>query len=58
MPIVNRDDAVEVENRIGRIFAASPSERAGDIRGLFVEVLDFDPASGARYPNSVPRLAT
>ena len=46
MPIVNRDDAVEVENRIGRIFAASPSERAGEIRALFVEALDFGPAAG------------
>ena len=46
MPIVNREDAVEVENRIGRIFAASSSERAGEVRGLLVEVLDFDPATG------------
>ena len=46
MPIVNRDDAVEVENRIGDIFASSSSERASEIRGLFVEVLDFDPATG------------
>ena len=46
MPIVNREDAVEVESRIGRIFAASSAQRAGEIRALFVEVLDFDPASG------------
>ena len=46
MPIVNREDAVEVESRIGRIFAASSSARAGEIRALFVELLDFDPASG------------
>ena len=46
MPIVNRDDAIEVENRIGHIFAAPPAERAGEIRALFVEVLDFDTASG------------
>ena len=46
MPIRNRDDAVEVENRVGRIFAASPSERAGEIRALFVEALDFGPAAG------------
>ena len=45
MPIVNRDDAIEVENRIGHIFAAPPAERAGEIRALFVEVLDFDTAS-------------
>ena len=46
MPILNRDDAVEVESRVGRIFAASPAGRAGEIRGLFVEVLDFNPAMG------------
>ena len=46
MPIVNRDDAVEVESRIRRFFAASSSARAGEIRALFVELLDFDPASG------------
>ena len=46
MPIRNRDDAVEVESRIERTFAASPSERAGEVRALFVEVLDFDLASG------------
>ena len=46
MPIVNREDAVEVENRTERIFAAAPSERGAAVRELFVEVLDFDPASG------------
>ena len=46
MPIVNREDAVEVGGRIGRIFSASSSARAGEIRALFVEALDFDPASG------------
>ena len=46
MPIKNREDAVEVEGRIRRIFTASQSERAGEIRALFVEVLDFDAASG------------
>ena len=53
MPIVNRDDAVEVENRIGDIFASSSSERASEIRGLFVEVLDFNQATGqvSLYPS-------
>ena len=46
MPIMNRDDAVEVENRIQRIFATSAGERAAAIRALFVEALDFAPASG------------
>ena len=46
MPIISRDDAVEVENRVKRIFDASSSERAGEIRGLFVEVLDFNLVAG------------
>ena len=46
MPIQNRDDAVEVETQIASIFAASPDGRTNAIRRLFVETLDFDPASG------------
>ena len=46
MPIQNRDDAVEVEERISRVFAASPGQRAAAVRRLFVEVLDFNAASG------------
>ena len=46
MPIKDVDDAVEVERRIEHIFAAAPSERAGEMRALFVEVLDFDPDRG------------
>ena len=54
MPIMNREDAAEVESRIGRIFAASPSERAGEIRALFVEVLDFDQASSGVGLDAAP----
>ena len=67
MPIKDRDDAVEVEERIDRIFDAAPRERAGAIRGLFVEVLDFDAASGrvdltdargnVELPDSAERIA-
>ena len=46
MPIQNRDDAVEVETQIASIFAATPGGRTTAIRRLFVETLDFDPASG------------
>ena len=46
MPIRNRDDAIEVENKIARIFAAPAPERAAAVRELFVEVLDFESASG------------
>ena len=46
MPILNRDDAVEVEAHVKSIFAATPDSRTNAIRRLFVETLDFDPASG------------
>ena len=46
MPIRNRDDAVEVEGRIARIFESPKREQGAAVRALFVEVLDFDPASG------------
>ena len=46
MPIQNRDDAIEVETQIASIFAATPDGRTNAIRRLFVETLDFDPASG------------
>ena len=46
MPIKDRDEAVEVEERTRRIFDAAPRERAAAIRALFVEVLDFDAATG------------
>ena len=47
MPIINRQDASEVEAHIERVFGAgSPEERVREIRGLFVETLDFEPTSG------------
>ena len=46
MPIMNREDAVEVEARIARIFGAPPGERGAAVRSLFVEALDFEPAAG------------
>ena len=67
MPIQNRDDAVEVETQIASIFATSPDGRTNAIRRLFVETLDFDPASGqvslagasanAVLPNAAERVA-
>ena len=47
MPIKNRNDAIEVESRIARIFAAPAGERAAAVRVLFAEALDFAPASGS-----------
>ena len=46
MPIKNREDAVEVEDRIKSFFDAEPYRRASELRALFVEVLDFEPAIG------------
>ena len=67
MPIQNRDDAVEVETQIASIFAAIPEGRTTAIRRLFVETLDFDPASGqisldggpsnAQLPDAAERVA-
>ncbi len=47
MPIINRQDASEVEAHIERVFGAgSPEERVREVRRMFVETLDFAPASG------------
>ena len=46
MPIKDPNDAAEVEDRIKRIFDAAQTERAAAIRGLFLEVLDFDRDAG------------
>ena len=47
MPIMNRQDASDVDARVGRVFGAgSEREREREIRALFVEVLDFEPATG------------
>ncbi len=46
MPIINRDDAAEVDEHIARVFVAAPSSRAEALRTLFVEKLDFAPATG------------
>ena len=58
MPIMSPEDASDVESRMEHIFAASPAERAGEIRALFVEVLDFDAASGHIDLGGTPAGAT
>ena len=69
MPIINRQDASDVEARIKRIFEADSREaRASEIRRLFVETLDFEPASGevglagarasVSLPDSAARIAS
>ena len=43
MPIINREDAAEVEEHIKRVFGARTSDdRAYAIRSLFTQVLDFE----------------
>ena len=46
MPIRDRDDAIDVEDRVERFFAAEPDARADILRGLFEEVLDFQRVVG------------
>ena len=68
MPILNREDAAEVDEQITRIFAASDSQRVAEMRRLFVEIMDFSPATGTvslakarksvALPENAERLAT
>ena len=46
MPIINRNDAADVEECFERIFQAPPEQRAHELRRLFAEVLDFNTAIG------------
>ena len=46
MPIINRNDAADVEERFERIFQAPPEQRAHELRWLFAEILDFNTALG------------
>ena len=46
MPTSNRQDARDLGEHVRRVFATSQSERQTAIRALFVEKLDFNPASG------------
>ncbi len=64
MPIINRQDASEIEAHMVRVFhAGSYEERVREIRRLFVERLDFEPESGevsladARASISLPSSA-
>ena len=69
MPILDAGDALDVERGVERVFAAgSAGERLRAIRRLFVEVADFEPASGevslagrranAELPNAAHRAAS
>lgn len=58
MPIINRQDAAEVEQYIARFFAAPPSGRAQTLRRLFVEKLDFASATGVVSLAHAPKTVT
>ena len=68
MPIIDRHDAADVDEQFKAIFAVDQPRRAGELRKLFVEKLDFEPVSGfvnlanaARsvvLPGQAERLAT
>lgn len=55
MPIINRQDAAEVEHYIARFFAVSSNERDQALRRLFVEKLDFAGATGAVSLANAPK---
>lgn len=68
MPIIDPQDAVDLEEQFTNIFAADQSRRAEELRKLFVEKLDFEPTSGfvtlakaprgVNLPERAERLAT
>ena len=68
MPILNREDAADVEEQISQVFAVDQSRRSDELRKLFVEKLDFEPVSGfisltkattrVDLPERAERLAT
>lgn len=56
MPIIDKDDATDVEEHIERIFAAESADaRVLAIRRLFAEKLDFDQQSGTVSLSGAPR---
>ncbi len=56
MPVINKQDASDVEDHIGRIFRAdSTEERSRQIRRLFVEKLDFEQSSGVVSLEGAPQ---
>ena len=68
MPIIDPQDAEDVEEQFRTIFAVDQSRRVGELRKLFVEKLDFEPVSGfvslakaprgVALPGQAERLAT
>ena len=58
MPILNPADAREVEDCFKSLFVAAPQDRAREIRKLFVEVLDFEAATGQVRLAGAPATVT
>ncbi len=55
MPIINRQDAAEVEQDVARFFAAAGVGRVQALRRLFVEKLDFNSAAGSVSLANAPK---
>ena len=58
MPIIDPQDAADVEDQFKTIFAVDRSRRADELRKLFVEKLDFEPVSGFVSLANAPRGVT
>ena len=57
MPIINTQDAQELDGHLQRFYDANPAERLHRLRQLFTEKFDFNPATGkvslAKAPQNV-----
>ena len=68
MPLIDPQDAADLDEQLKSIFAADQAHRSEELRKLFVEKLDFEPVSGnvslanppkgAQLPAQAERLAT
>ena len=58
MPIINTQDAQELDGHIRRFFDANPGERPHRLRQLFTEKFDFNPATGTVGLDRAPRNVT
>ena len=58
MPVLNREDAVDVDEYIEAFFRTSPDQRAEALRRLFVEKLDFEAVSGYIGLSAAPKAVS
>ena len=55
MPIIDTQDARELDSHLQRFFDSAPAERPHRLRQLFTEKFDFNPASGKISLANAPR---